>query len=116
DTRRREDLAHAAGGDATTAAQDRDAIAGVLDLREDVTRHEDGSSLVRQLSHQHPHLMDAGRIETVGRFVEDQQLRILEQRRSQRETLAHAERVLPYEIAGAVVESDESEHRVAAAG
>ena len=39
------------------------------------------------------HLAHAGRVEAVGRLVEDEQLRVLEQRRGDAEPLLHAQRV-----------------------
>ena len=49
--------------------------------------------------------MDAGRVEPVGRFVEDQQLRVGEQAAGDSEPLAHSERVALDALVGAVREA-----------
>ena len=63
------------------AMDDADVCHELFDLREDVTRHEDGhAALAVQPVEQITHLEDAVRIEAVGRFVEDQQRRFVQQR------------------------------------
>ena len=56
--------------------------------------------------------MDAGRIETVGRLVEDQQLGVGEQAAGDAQPLSHPERVLLDPLVGAVGESDPGEGAV----
>ena len=57
-------------------------------------------------------LDDAGRVEAVGRFVQDQQLRSLEQCGSDAEALLHAERVVLEAILAPVAEAGDVEHLV----
>ena len=56
------------------------------------------------------HLADAGRVEPVGRLVEDAQLGVGQQRRGDAEALLHPERVGAHEVVGAVGEPDGLEH------
>ena len=74
----------------------------VLDLAEVVARHEHGPALVAERTQQLADLLDPGRIEAVGRFVEDQQLGVLEERLGQAEPLAHPEGVGPDEVVGSL--------------
>ena len=55
--------------------------------------NEHRAALGGQVAQQPAQPGHAGRVETVGRLVEDQHLRVAEQRRGQPEALAHAERV-----------------------
>jgi hypothetical protein len=59
---------------------------------------------------------DAGRIEPVRRLVEDQHLRIPEQRAGDREPLAHAHRVALHAAIGGALELDVAEHLADTAG
>ena len=61
-----------------------------LDLGEEVAGQEHGRPLVHELDEQRPELVDALRVEAVGRLVEDQQARLAQEGRSQAEPLAHA--------------------------
>ena len=54
-------------------------IAGLAHFRKDVARDEHGLALAAQTAKKLADLLDAGRVETVGRFVEDQEFWILEQ-------------------------------------
>ena len=94
------------------AVDDRDAVAGVLDLGEQVARHEHGAALGAEAAQQLADLADAGRVEPVRRFVEHEQRRVLEQRGREAEPLLHAERVAAHFVVAAFGEADELEHRL----
>ena len=53
-----------------------------------------------------------GRVEPGGRLVEQQQVRLAEQRRGDAEPLAHAVRVAADAVLGAIGQLDRLEHRV----
>ena len=75
------------------AVQDADARGQARDLAQDVARHEDGHAAVaRQLAQQLADLDHARRVEPVGRLVEDEQLRLVQQRPRQPQPLRVAER------------------------
>ena len=57
------------------------------------------------------HLVDALRVEAVGRLVEDQQVRVAEQRGGDAEALLHAERVGAVAVVAALAEPDDVEQR-----
>ena len=59
--------------------------------------------------------VDALGVEAVDRLVQDQRLRVAEQRRRDAEPLAHAERELARPLAGHLVQADEVDHLVDAA-
>ena len=72
---------------------DRDLVADLLDFVEQVRGKEHGPSLGDKAADHVPELVDAGRIEPVGRLVEDQELRVGKQAACDAEPLAHTERV-----------------------
>src|SRR6478609_1390157 len=88
------------------AAHDPDVRADLLDLGEQVGRHEHGRAAVRELAHQVPHLAGALRVEAVGRLVQHQQVARLQQRGGEAEPLLHAERVLPVRLGRRRAETD----------
>ena len=63
-----------------------------------------------QVAHEVAHLPDAGRVQAVGRLVEDQQLRRLQQGGSDGEALLHAERVGADALVGTVAQTDDGQH------
>jgi hypothetical protein len=65
-----------------------------------VRRHEHRPAPSSQAADQPSHLLDALRIEAVGRFVEDEQLGVAQQRGSDPEPLLHAERVAAIPVLG----------------
>ena len=67
-------------------------------------RHEQRQAGGADVGDERPHVADARRVETVGRLVEDQQLRAAEQRGGDAEALLHAERVAPERVVGAVLQ------------
>ncbi len=69
--------------------EDRDAIAHHLELAEQVAVEEDGPSLAPQLDEDVADLASSHRVDAVGRFVEDDQLRIVHQRLGESDPLLH---------------------------
>ena len=67
-----------------------------------MARHEDRATLGTERRDEVPQLLHALGVETVGGLVEDEQRRILQQRRRQREPLLHPERVLRDPVVGAL--------------
>ena len=66
--------------DQAPVADDRDAVAGVFDLRQDVAREEDGAALRPRLADQLVEGMLDERVETRGGLVEDEQVRAMLER------------------------------------
>ena len=79
--------------DDLAVVDDRDPVARLLDLVEEVRREDHRASLVDERAEQVAELEDAGRVEAVDRLVEDQQLGVGEQAAGDAEALAHAQRV-----------------------
>ncbi len=80
-----------AGREQAAMANDRDAVADLLDLRQDVGTEQDRHTGLPEVADRLADLPDARRVETVGGLVEDQQLRRLQQCPGDRQTLLHAE-------------------------
>jgi hypothetical protein len=77
-----------------------------------VARDEHGSALRAEGTDQVAHLLDPGGIQPVGRLVQDQHRRVLEQRRAEAEALFHAQRIGPYEVVLAAREAHPVQDRV----
>jgi hypothetical protein len=75
----------------------------------DVTRKENRRPTVGLLAKDGPHLRGAVRIESSRRFVEDEQVRLPDERHREREPLAHAFRVVRRRARGVVTKSDAGE-------
>jgi hypothetical protein len=88
-----QDLVDGAGCNTTTPREDRNAVAHLFHLGEDVTRDEYGPAFAAESPDQLAHFLDAGWVEAVGRLVQDQQFGVLEQRRADPEPLLHPQRV-----------------------
>ena len=74
-------------------------------------REQHRAAAVGVAAQQVAHPADAGRVEPVGRLVEDQHVRVAEQGGADAEALAHAERVVAHPPVGLVVgEADQLEH------
>ena len=99
-------------GDDAALVDDRDDVAGLLDLVEQVRGQQHGAALADELADQVAELEDAGRVEPVHRLVEDQQLGVGEQAARDAEALAHAERVGLDLLVGARREADAGERAV----
>ena len=67
-----------------------------LDLVEQVGGEQHGAAAVGEVAEQSAHPPDAGRVEPVGRLVEDQHLRVADQRRREAEPLPHAQGVVAH--------------------
>jgi len=80
-------------GDQAAATEDQDRVDGLSDLGEDVAADQHRSPGLRERAQEGAEPVHAGRIEAVRGLVEDQQLRIAEQRGGQPQALAHPERV-----------------------
>ena len=79
------------------AVADHDEVVGDhLDLVQQVRREQHGAALVGVVAEQVAHPADAGRVESVGRLVEDQHLRVADQRGGDPEALPHAQRVVAH--------------------
>ncbi len=74
-------------------------------------RHEHRATAVGERADQPAHLVDALRVEAVGRLVEDQQRRVAEQRGGDAEALLHAQRVGAVAVVAALAEADDVEQR-----
>ena len=88
----------------------------LLDLAHQVAGEHDRAPALGERADERAHLGHAGRVEPVGGLVEDQQLRVLEQRGGDAEALLHAHRVGPSAVAGAVAQPGLGEHGVDALG
>ena len=94
-------------------ADDHDPVGDGLDLGQQVRGEQHGAAAVGEAPQQPAHPAHALGIEAVGGLVEDQDLRVAEQRVGEAEALAHAERVLADAPAGRrLVEADELEQLV----
>ena len=72
------------------------------DLGQHMAGDQDGAALGRRAAQQVAQPADALRVEAVGRLVEDQHLRVAEQRRGEPEPLAHPSRVAAHAAVGGV--------------
>ena len=70
--------------------EDGDAVADVLHVLQAVAAHEDRLALLAQLDDQVLHPARAERVEAGGRLVEDDQLRVVDERLGQADALPHA--------------------------
>ena len=85
-------------GDATLAhdapgRDDPEDVDELLDLAEDMARHEHGLARCRELPERRAHGDDARRVEPVRWLVKEQQARVTEQGGGDAETLLHPERI-----------------------
>ena len=93
-------------------ADDRDAVAELLDLGEQVARQQNGDALAGEVADEPAHVAHPGRVEPGRRLVEQQQARPAQKRGGDAEPLAHPVRVAADPVAGAVGELDDLEHLV----
>ncbi len=94
------------------ARDDEHVVDGLRDLGEHVAGDEHRAPARGLLAHHAAHPGDARRVEAVGRLVEDQHLGVAEQRRRDRQPLAHAHRVALHTAVGGRLQSDRLEHLV----
>ena len=71
-----------------------------------MAREDDRHALVGEAADEHAHVAHPGRVEAGRRLVEQQQLRVAQQRGGDAEPLAHAVRVAADPVAGAIGELD----------
>ena len=88
---------------------DPDHVRHLLDLAQVVARHEDGLAGRGEETEGVAHGHDAGRVEAVGRLVEEEELRVAEQRRGDPQPLLHAERIGGHRVPRAVAQADQVE-------
>jgi hypothetical protein len=98
--------------DDAAAAHDRNSVAEIFDLDEQVTGQHDGDALARKPSDQVAHVAHPGRIEAGRGLIEQQQLRFSQQGGGNAQALAHAVRVAPDAITCAVGELNGRQRRV----
>ena len=90
------------------AAVDHDQpVADLLELRQHVGGDDDRAIAAGEPADQPAHLVHAGRIEPVDRLVEDQQLRVAQQRARDPQALLHPERVAAEAVVAARREADQ---------
>ena len=112
----RVDVRHPAVRAQPAAVEDQDFVDGLGDLGQHVAGEQDGAPLGGEAAQQVAQPADAGRIQAVGRLVKDEHPRVAQQRRGQREALAHAERERARAAVGRLAQADELEHLVHAPG
>ena len=82
-----------------------------------VRGQQDGAAAVGVAAQQVTHPADAGGIQTVGRFVEDEDLRVADEGGGDAEALPHPQGVVPHAAVGlGVGEADHLQHLLDAAG
>src|SRR4051794_36788807 len=79
--------------DRTSGVDQHQPIADLLELAEIVRADENRSPAAGQATDQRAHLAHTLRVQTVGRLVEDQQIRITQECRGDAEPLLHPQRV-----------------------
>ena len=82
----------------------------LLHLGEQVAGQDDGAAFRGERPQQGPHVGDAGRVESVRRFVEDDDLGLLEQGRGDAQALLHAHGVRAVAVVGPVQQVDRCQH------
>ena len=90
---RREQIGEASVGDHLAGADHDEAVDGRFDFGEQVAGQQHGAALVGEVAEQFAHPGDAFGVEAVGRFVQDEHLRVADQGLGDAEALTHPERV-----------------------
>ncbi|GHJ24602.1 hypothetical protein TPA0909_62160 [Streptomyces albus] len=103
-------------GHQLSAPDDDEVVGRLCHLAHQVAGDEDSAPFTRQTPHQVADPQDALGVEPVDGLVEEQHLRVAEQRRRDAEPLAHAEGEALGALLGDVLESDDAEHFVHPAG
>ena len=86
-------------------ADDDEVVGDDLDLVQQVRGQQDGAAAVGVVAEQVAHPPDAGRVEAVGRLVEDEDLGVAEQRVGDAQPLPHAEGVVAEPAVGLLARS-----------
>ena len=111
-----EQLRGRAFGDDAAEVDDHDAVGERLHLAQKVGRQEHGAAAVGKVAQELAHPAHAGWVKPVGGLVEDQDLRVAQQRVRDPQPLAHAQRVVAEALARCrAVEADAVEQAVDAA-
>ncbi len=101
------ELIRGRGPQQLAAVDDDDMITGALQLTEEVGGHQDGDPEVGvDAADQAEHLVPADRVQTVGRLVQEHQLRVVHQRLGQLHPLLHTGRVAAHGAIALLVEAD----------
>ena len=108
----RDDLLDGRVGDHAAAADDHQVLGDQRHLAHQMRGEEHGPALAGELLEQRPDPEDALGVEAVGRLVEDDRLRVPEQRGGDPEPLAHAEREAAGALARHAGEPDQVDHLV----
>ena len=95
---------------------DPDAVAEVLGFVHGVGREHDGDAAVAQLADHGPRRRTRVRIHARGRFVEEHQRRLADQRERQRQPLLLTARHPPHQRVARVVETDELQQPLGVVG
>ena len=83
-------------GDDAAVADDDEVVGDDLDLVEQVGGQQDGAAAVGVAAQEVAHPADAGGVEAVGGFVEDEDLGVADEGGGDAEALAHAEGVVAH--------------------
>src|SRR6059058_2169935 len=110
--RSREQLTERAFVDDRALANDRDAVAELLDLVQQVAREENRDPVAGEPPDEVAHVAHARRVETGRRLIEQEETRLPEERRGDPETLTHAMRVAADLVLRAVSQLHRLEHRL----
>src|SRR4029453_11088493 len=89
-----EDVPDVAFGEQPATADDRDRVGDLLYFTQNVAGYEHRLPPADHAAHHGADLLSTGRVEAVGRLVEDQQLRVFQQRCGDGKALLHAKRVV----------------------
>ncbi len=108
----RNEVLHAHVGEELSAPDHDQVLGGQRHLAHQVRRDEDGPPLGGQRLHQVAHPQDALGVQTVDGLVEQQHLRVTEERGRDPEPLAHTEREPLGAPLGDVLEPDDPQHLV----
>ena len=105
-----DELAHRSGEQQVAVADDRQRVAGRLDLAEEVRGDDDGTALVAETPQKRADLDDPRRVETIGGLVEHEEFRVGEQRGGDPQPLLHAQGEALRRLLAAVQQTDGLEH------
>ena len=86
-------LRQRAGGQQLASADEQDAVGQLVHLVQNVARHQHGFSLRGQGAEQLVQLLTADRVDAVKRFVEHEQIGVVDQRLAKLDALTHTLRV-----------------------
>ncbi len=99
-------------GHQPSPVEDDDAVDRLRYLRQDVAGDKYGTALGSQAPQQAAQPVDALGVEPVGRFVEDEDVRVAQEGSGQAEPLAHAQRELAHPAVRRLAQPDELEDLV----